>query len=108
MTQIVIFIGGVVLGVIFGRMWRDFATQGSKEYRTLSGHPASHYAPSSTAATPSAETRAAPVAAARAERAPPPAPAAAPSAAATRDDLKAIKGVGPRLEALLNEMGITA
>lgn len=40
--------------------------------------------------------------------APPPAPAPAPAAPAASDDLARIKGVGPKLVALLGELGVTS
>jgi predicted flap endonuclease-1-like 5' DNA nuclease len=40
--------------------------------------------------------------------APAPAPAAAPAAPAAADDLARIKGVGPKLVALLGELGVTS
>jgi len=45
--------------------------------------------------------------AATAPTAPAPTPAPAPAPAATGDDLKRIKGVGPKLEKLLQSLGVT-
>jgi predicted flap endonuclease-1-like 5' DNA nuclease len=42
------------------------------------------------------------------EPAPAPAPAATPAPTATADDLTRIKGLGPKLAALLGEMGVTS
>ena len=42
------------------------------------------------------------------EAVPAPAPAATPAPSLATDDLRQIKGVGPKLEALLHELGITS
>lgn len=58
------------------------------------------------APAPSATPKPVPAPAATAAPKPAPKPAASPTASA-RDDLKQIKGVGPKLEGLLNDLGIT-